>query len=58
MEEDDEGNFHGNNRSPGSQGSAGWEVEQGMQVLIFCFDLPCDQNYSILRDWYLVKIML
>ena len=30
MEEDEEGNFHGNNnRSPGSQGSAGWEVDQG-----------------------------
>ncbi|XP_028413472.1 nuclear factor 1 C-type-like isoform X2 [Dendronephthya gigantea] len=29
MEEDDESGFHGNNnRSPGSQGSAGWEVDQ------------------------------
>lgn len=35
MEEDEEGNFHANNRSPGSQGSAGWEVEQGIEVLIF-----------------------
>ena len=31
MEEDEEGGFHGNNnRSPGSQGSAGWEVDQGI----------------------------
>jgi hypothetical protein len=30
MEEDEEGGFHGNNnRSPGSQGSSGWEVDQG-----------------------------
>ena len=30
MEEDEEGGFHANNnRSPGSQGSAGWEVDQG-----------------------------
>lgn len=29
MEDDDEAGFHGNNRSPGSQGSSGWEVEQG-----------------------------
>ncbi|CAB3997406.1 nuclear factor 1 A-type isoform X2 [Paramuricea clavata] len=29
MEEDEEGGFHGNNnRSPGSQGSSGWEVDQ------------------------------
>lgn len=31
MEEDDESGFHGNNnRSPGSQGSTGWEVDQGI----------------------------
>lgn len=34
MEEDEEGGFHGNNnRSPGSQGSAGWEVDQGNLII-------------------------
>ena len=44
MEEEEESGFHGNNnRSPGSQGSSGWEVDQGTvqpNIVLRCIKLP------------------
>lgn len=44
--EDEEGerNFqNNNNRSPGSQGSSGWEVDQGMVLFIKCLCFTLQQ---------------